>query len=189
MSLNRVVVEYSGPQVKGNAVSVLHFLRTGTTPPDVAALGTAFNIVKQLLPVGVTITIPAAGDVIDETTGTLTGTWATGTATNIACTGAATAAAGVGGCVTWNTSMVVNGRRLRGRTFVVPLNTGCYDNDGTLVADVLGVMNSFAAQVQAVTGFSVWHRPGALGPGSGISSVVTSYRVRDKVAMLTSRRD
>lgn len=94
-------------------------------------------------------------------------------------------AGNVGYCLEWGTADFIDGRRLKGRTFMVPA-VGCFDTDGTIessaVQNLAGAATSFIAGAMINV---VWHRPvnGAGGSSSEINSVV----VRDRAAILRSR--
>lgn len=99
-------------------------------------------------------------------------------------TGASNFSAAAGACVTWNTSLYLGGRRVRGRTFLVPLSMGAFQIDGTLAAATVTTLQTAAATLLGGT-------PGlviATAPGTGYASV-TSASIRDKTAILRSRRD
>ena len=185
--MKRLVVEWSGPPVKGNAVSVLHF---GDDEAAVSAVvWGAFNDARALFTTGTTITIPDGGDVIDPTTGELTATWTEGGGPlTVVGTSAGNAAAGVGCSITWLTAGIVAGKRVRGRTFLVPMYSNLYEADGTLSSGAVTLANDFGAEMVA-SGMSVWHRPTGPGTSDGSEHLVTGYRLRDKVAFLSSRRD
>ena len=104
-------------------------------------------------------------------------------------TGAVGAAAGVGACVSWLTGGIVGGRRLRGRTFLVPLHNSTYDTDGTFTSGVLTALTAFQTAMRAAGPLAVWHRPTTPGGTDGTSYGVIGARVRDRVAFLSSRRD
>lgn len=192
-SLNRVVLEWAGNSVKGRAVTVLHYSASDNAAPPMAAIRTAFEGLKASLPAGVTIQYPAAGDVINDTTGDLVGVWSAAQQTTTTMTGGPNAAAGVGACVSWSTGGIVSGtkgpRRLRGRTFIVPLCTDSYEANGTLNTPTLGVLSGFATALQASGPLAIWHRPSSSAASDGNSYGVQSFRVNDKVAYLSSRRD
>lgn len=189
MRLHRLVVQWQGPMVVGNAVSVLHFDGTEDPAPPVAAVLTAFAAQGALFPEGLTITVPGSGDTIEDTTGDLVSVWASAGGGSTNGTGAFGTAAGVGACITWNTGAIVNGRRLRGRTFIVPIHARNYAVDGTLEPTSYAAIQTMANALQASGGLAVWHRPTTVGGSDGTSAAVLSNRVRDKVAMLSSRRD
>ena len=73
-SLNRVLITWSGPQVVGGGVTVLHYAGDVGGPP-IPAIKAAFSAAAKLIPAGVTLTVPGTGDVIDDTTGILSGVW------------------------------------------------------------------------------------------------------------------
>lgn len=190
MHLHRVVINWTGAQIRGAAVTVLHFDGSvNPTPPSAGAIGGAFGPFMGQFPTGVSVTFPGSGDTIEDTTGTLVGTWSTGASVTTTGGGIANAAAGVGAVVTWNTGGIVRGRRLRGRTFLVPLNTNAYDLDGSLSSTAYTALQNFGTALMGVGPLAVWHRPTAPGAADGNSYGVTSFRARDKVAYLSSRRD
>lgn len=188
-TLHRLIVNWSGPQVVGLAVNVLHFSGSDNAAPPVAAVRAAYAGVASGLPSGVQITFPTSGDSINDTNGQLVGTWTAPAAAAVNGSGAATAAAGVGVCVGWQTGGIVNGRRLRGRTFLVPVTTPVWGIDGTITDASLASFQAFAAALQASGPLAIWHRPTSKGATDGNSYGVVSNKVRDKVAVLRSRRD
>lgn len=195
MHLHRVVIAWSGAQIKGAAVTVLHFDGSNqTAPPSAGAIGGAFGPFMGNFPSGVTVTFPGAGDTIEDTTGELVGSWSTGANVQTTGGGVATAAAGVGACVTWTTGGIVTGasgraHRLRGRTFLVPLSTASYQNDGTLADTTFTALQNFGTALMATGPLAIWHRPTTKGGTDGNSYAVLSSKARDKVAYLSSRRD
>jgi hypothetical protein len=94
-------------------------------------------------------------------------------------------------CATWNTGAIVNGRRVRGRTFLGPLDNSCLQNDGTLSSSSITHANALGAawtDAGLTTTLScVWHRP--VGGTGGSNHEIISATVRDKFAVLRSRRD
>lgn len=189
-NLYRLQVAWSGVNVVGLASTVLHYATTGGTAPDVAAIRTAFFNARSAFPVSTVIQVPGEGVTIDAATGDLVGTWSAGsTPAAVAGSSTDTSAAGVGACVTWSTSAIVNARRLRGRSFLVPLSTFSYDQNGTLTAAQLTALQTFATAMHAVTpALHVWHRPTTSGGTDGSSAEVNAGTVRDRVAYLSSRR-
>jgi hypothetical protein len=75
-----------------------------------------------------------------------------------------------------------------GRTFLVPLASGAFENNGTLATTTLATLN--AAATQLITDLAgelkVWHRPNAAGPGSNVT--VLTAQVPDMAAVMKSRR-
>lgn len=189
MHLHRVVVSWQGPQVQGAAVNVLHFDATEQPVPPVAAIRAAYATLAAAIPTNVNIQVPGSGETIDDATGELVGVWATAAPAVVSGTGGTIAPAGVGMCVTWLTGGIVNGRRLRGRTFIVPIPGPAFDADGTIGPGALGALSAFATGMVGAGGLGVWHRPTTSGGTDGTSSGVLGFRIRDKVAYLSSRRD
>lgn len=150
----------------------------------------AFNELGNILPESVSIDIDPEVPVIDSDTG-MTASIETidppGTVTG----GASTAySAASGGVVTWRTNDLRNGRRIMGRTFLVPLAAGAYESDGTLSTAGLTNLRGFADELTAGdfdSELGVWSRP--VGGSGGVFATVTAYTVADKVAVLRSRRD
>lgn len=93
--------------------------------------------------------------------------------------------------VTWLTNGVRGGRKVRGRTFVVPMaGAGAYDADGSLGAAAISNLNNAASTLIANRALIVWARPNpAEGLTTGAKFEVTGHRVTDKPAVLRSRRD
>ena len=152
---------------------------------------TWFDTLKAYLPSAVTITFPTEMEAIDTATGDLTGTIALTTLTNVVGSNAGAFASPVGACVNWSTGQIVNGRRLRGRTFLVPLSATHYQSDGTLVdASRTGMIaaSSTLCSYQDNLVLAIWHRPTS-GGSDGVAAQVSSASVTDRAAVLRSRRD
>lgn len=188
--LHRVELQWSGVNVVGLASTVLHFDGAGVPPPDMTAIRAAFATVQSALPISTTITFPGDGVTIDDATGDLSGTWSFGS-TPAPVTGSSTdtSAAGVGACVNWTTGVIVGTRRLRGRTFIVPLSTFAYDQTGTITTAQLTALANFRTAMLALTPeLMIWHRPTTAGGSDGSSAAVVGSSVKDRVAYLSSRR-
>lgn len=105
-------------------------------------------------------------------------------------TGAYSAASGL--VVNWYTGGVVRGRRVRGRTFIVPLAGNALDTDGSIAAAALTAMTTATTTLISTTGagdLGVWSRPSAPGATDGTWHLATSFTIPDKAAVLRSRRD
>ena len=97
-------------------------------------------------------------------------------------------AAGVGACVTWLTAGIVNGHRVRGRTFIVPLDGTRYQNDGTLAPGTVAAITNAAQNVlDNAAGNSVIYSRKVPGR-DGTAHAITGFRINDRVATLASRR-
>lgn len=158
-----------------------------------AAIKTAFQNISGAIAPGTVITIPNSGDTIDDVTGDLVGVWTATGGGNFTGTSDGRIAAGVGACIGWTTGGIVVGtkgpRKLRGRTFLVPLGSSSYGPDGTLGDGTLTACQAVGAGLMAAGPLAVWHRPNPTISQPGNSYGVISAKVRDKVAFLSSRRD
>lgn len=147
--------------------------------------------VAPYLPTGVTVTMPNILEEVQSDDGELVAehVFPGGTAVNGSAGG--TYASYAGACITWHSAFVVNGRKLRGRTFLVPLGNQVFSANGTLSDSVqLAIQNAGNALANATTGIDlgVWHRP-TPGLSDGSVAGVSHCRVNDKGAVLRSRRD
>ena len=149
---------------------------------------TFFTSCRTEMPSSVTITSPTGGDSFDPVTGTLTGTWSGGVGGTTVGMSAAAYAGPAGACVTWLTSGIANGRRVRGRTFLVPLSSSAYQTDGSLAPGSLTALQAAADTLvsSSAGNLLVWHRP--VGGGGGSAHPVVGAKVSDRVAVLRSRR-
>lgn len=154
-----------------------------------AAADFAGNIISAV-PSAVSITTEGGVEVVEQTTNELMTVFSATTRT--ASKGLQTGgfASSTGACIVWETGEVRNGRRVRGRTFVVPLAGVYYDTDGTLTSGVITDLQQ-AATALAGGGFSfgILARPTVTGAADGGFYTVSSGRISDKSAVLRSRRD
>lgn len=150
-----------------------------------------FGELSSVLPRDVTITVPSTVEVLDSTTGQLTEYVEDPTELTPMVAGGPVVYAGPSGAViNWLTNSVVNGRRLRGRTFIVPLNTNAYEGNGTLTSSALSDLNAAASVLSGAgfsSGFGILSRPAGGGPIS--FGEVVGHRVPDMASVLRSRRD
>jgi hypothetical protein len=162
-------------------------------------LRTFFVALAPILPVDVTITVASAGDTIDDATGNLVGSWSATVGAPVVGTLNSVYSAPAGATVGWNTAGIVGTRRLRGRTFIVPLGTTNATQQGDWNATVTGTLQTAANALIATASPSmvIWSRPVHANPShvppiaarAGSSSPVVSATVKSKMNVLTSRRD
>lgn len=194
MALFRVKARWTGFS-GAPGYNVFHFDAAtegaGPTAQECAdELRTFYSALITRLPSAVSINIESGVEVIDELTGQLTDFAQITPGTPIVGSGSGGFSSPTGACVNWLTDGVRNGRRLRGRTFLVPLGGSSYDADGTLGGPTLTAIQA-AADVLAASpvDLQVYGRPTAAGAADGYAEGVTSARVADKAAILRSRRD
>ncbi len=185
--MERTQVVWSGDVVTGGGLTTF-YSDEGIGTPVLANLVTFFNAIKALFPGGITWTIPDGGDLIDEASGALTGTWSESGGGVVTSTGGTSPyVAGVGARAVWRTSAIRGGRRVRGSTFLLPLLTTQYDASGTIGPTALSTLeNAAQTLLGSATSIGVWSRP---RPGlSGALVPIDSVSVPDKVSWLRSRR-
>lgn len=169
---------------------------TFTTAEDaVAAAGkvnTFFTAVKTKLPPTVQLSIQSDVEILSALSGELVNVVNAGTIAAI--NGSATSqpySAATGAVITWRTAGVRNGRRVRGRTFLVPCVSGMFQNDGTIentnISEIQTAATALAAPFNGAQ-LGIWSRPSAPGAGDGDFFEVTSASVPDLAAVLRSRR-
>lgn len=166
-------------------------------------LESLISTIQTRLPSTVTIQIDPTIDVVDVPTGNLTRSLSyTPLAARV---GQATGnySAATGGVINWNTAGVHNGRRVRGRTFLVPYGGSALGPNGTLDdtlrTSLIGAINTFIGVDATKPGvLGVYARPVKAGTNpdgtpraasEGAWYSVTSFTHPDKVAVLRSRRD
>lgn len=195
-------VEWAGTAMTGPGVSVFHGRSTvgglgSDTAQDLADRCRAFfDALKATVPVGISWTFPnevtELQTGIDETTGvagTLLDVHSVTPPAVVTSSGAsASHSRPSGGRLDWNTDAVVAGRRLRGRTYIVPLAGGQYDTSGTLTTACMGVLTTAGAGYFNAGVFTdaqpvVWSRT------HGILADITGASVDDRASILRSRRD
>lgn len=183
--LQKVIVSWTGFQ---GAPGYNVFYR-GPTNNTTSNLRTFYDAVKALLAVNVDILVSSTGDTVDDNTGVLNGSWSSAVNAVVASTGAGLYASPAGACVKWNTDAIIAGRRLRGKTFLVPLTGAAYEADGSLSSGAFSTIQTAASALVTAeaANLGVWHRP-VSGVGGAWHPVVSATLV-DRVAILRSRRD
>lgn len=195
MTVSRVVAVWTGWS-GGPGFTSFHFLNLeGAAQTGVDAvhrfMSEAFaqnpDGSPTLLPGALTININVDVEHYDEETGVLTGLESTTEPAPISGGGADPWSAAVGICASWSTPQIHQGRRIRGRTFLVP-HLGCDSNSGTISVNGRdAVARAGQELIDSGPGFVIWSRPdngtgGALGVVGGVNVPAAS-------AVLRSRRD
>ena len=144
------------------------------------------------LPVNVSLLVDPTVEVIEAETGDLQGYYTVTADSSRSGSSTDNWSAASGAVVSWYTDLVRNGRRLRGRSFFVPLYGAAYDSTGTLNNTMLTTLRAASTTFITAAGtgrMGVWGRPTSPTANDGTWSFVTSARINDKVAILSSRRD
>lgn len=150
------------------------------------------ELAKGLFPNTWSAAVQAEGRVLTASSGVLDTTTtvpADGTANpSVGTAAVATFGAGAAGiCISYTTTGINRGRRVRGRTYLVPISAGVYGPDGTIDnAFLAGIRTAFQTWATDPLEFGVWSRPRE-GSG-GVLYPVDAVSIKDKAAVLTSRR-
>lgn len=159
------------------------------SPPPLAAVRAWFQGMSGVLPTVVTIQVQGVGDVVDDGTGVITGSWSAPAPAAVVGAVGGVYAAPSGLVCNLTTATIVNGRRVRGRSFIVPIAGSANQADGSLAPGTVTSMGTTNATFLAATAgqLIVWHRPvdGAGGESAPVTNIVTP----DKACVLRSRRD
>lgn len=154
------------------------------------AVAEFFDSIKAFFSNTIVIRVLTEVETIDDATGDLVDTIPV--VPSISST-TGTSASGFSGptgfLINWKTAAVVGGRRLRGKTFLVPGAFNQFEADGTITAGALTILNNAANAYRTHVGIApvVWHRP--VGGAGGSSAPITSASAPDKAVVLRSRRD
>lgn len=196
----KVTAKWSGNP--GGAGYSNFYFRTGTDGLGNAgnaqaaanAVRTFFNSAGMFIPNNTSIQVQAQVEGLLEDTGQLTNVYdvTAPAVVNGSVGGTVTYAAATGAVVSWYTSGIRRRRRVRGRTFLVPIGSSAFENNGTLSATFLANMNPAASTLmQSFSGASlvIWGRPSTKGATDGVAFPVSSFRIPDMSAVLRSRRD
>ena len=181
--INRYRVLWAGG-AGGAGISTFYSLDTSTAA--LAAVRSFFASNAALWPSTMSFQFPNSGDTLESTTGQIAGGWTAGTVSGVTgSTAPGPLAAGVGARVVWGTGFIVNGRRLKGSTFITDILASNFQSDGTIANAIVSQLQTFADTLVGTNQLIVWSRP-----RGGLSAIapVTSANVPDRVTALRSRR-
>lgn len=196
VDIHRMRVELSGFN-GGPGVNTFYSL---DAPAAMEHIQELYTNLAPGLPTLMHMQVVSAGDVINPVNGELTGGWVGDPQTEIIGADSAAYPAPAGACIRWRTSTVVDGHRLQGRTFLVPLGGGSYQSDGSINPTNVANITSAAIQLLAdlADNLVIWHRPRKAKAADGSRPAVTarngSYALVDtgfcvdKTVVLRSRR-
>lgn len=168
------------------------FYQAVTDPPSTSAqnghtaIRSFFSNVSAAIPGEVTVTVDPIYQTLDEVTGDIVAEATVGAPSQVVQgVNGDGYSAQVGVLIEWLTGSYIDGRRLRGRTYLVPL-AGQFDTDGTLTTGGLAILNAAWPWITAdQEDFRVWHRP--VNGAGGSSATITSGVVKDHACILRSR--
>jgi hypothetical protein len=181
--------------------SVFHMRDFTTEEPDntdaqaaVDRIDTFAQTISGLMPYQSSLVVSNDVDVLEDTTGEMINVLsAVADAPHASgMPNTATFAGPVGAVITWRTGGVRNGRRIRGRTFLVPLVSAAFDNTGAVQSAAAATIAGAATALADASGtpdLGVYARPSGPGATDGQWTAVTGYSIPSFGAVLRSRRD
>lgn len=157
------------------------------------AIRTFFDSIADQIPNGVTVSFPTTGDIVADDSGVIQGTWTGGAIASVSGTSLQPWTNATGLVVNWRTNTVRRGRRLRGRTFLVPVAGAAASGGGIPPFSVVNDVRAAALALAAASpGILVWGPPieqGGVVVAAGVSAAVSTADVPQKWVVLRSRRD
>lgn len=158
-----------------------------------------FAALTTLIPAGATVQVQQNVPIFDSQTGLLTNEIAASAAPAVVTgTGATTNgyAGGAGAFIGWKTGNIWQGRRVQGRTFLVPL-TAVAESNGSLTSGAISTITTAGNGLisPSTPAFGVWAKkfaPGSDGKPQQVDGsffLATAVSVPDKTGILRSRRD
>lgn len=203
VNILRVKTRWSGFN-GGPGYTVMHFRDFGvdgtngadatTAQADAAAqrVLTFFDNIKTHIASTVRLDIESDVDLIEDTNGELISSFGIPTKPQLVGLAAGNYSAASGAVVNWKTAGIRNSRKIRGRTFVVPLGGSAMGPDGALSVTARNAIAAAATTLAGAAGspdLGIYARPTAKGATDGKWSAVTASAVPSMAAILTSRRD
>ena len=180
----------AGVQRGWTRIKYLGNLTTSECSTAVAKNKNFFEGLVTYLPANVSVAHQSLCEHYDDD-GTKTDVVTAGTGQpNTVGTGSGAYAAAEGAWVNWVSSQFVAGRRVVGRTFLVPLYTSAFQNDGTLAAAFITALQGLSNSI--ITGFPnlviPYDRTNKQGQRFQGVATVAAYDIKDKAGVLRSRR-
>lgn len=166
----------------GPGVSTFHF-ETEQAPP-LADLRSLFATIANYLPSGIVLQVENVGQTIDSTTGKAVAGWSAATVAPITASGGVNYAQPCGAYIQWKSGAFINGREVRGKTFLVPLASAWYDAEGTVHPTAKNAIDG-ALTTYRVAGGSVQRIFSRATQGV---TTINAATVVDKCVVMTSRR-
>lgn len=181
-----IIVEWTTASGAGKK-SVL-FFDTGTTAASQrTALSTMLTSIQTSLVSGNTWRIANVGRELDNSTGTLTGAWSDASVKSGGGTVPPQQVADATQVLfQWRTGVIVNGRFLRGRTFIPGLAVSNLSGGNLLAGVQTGFQGYGTTFLNANVGFQVWHRP--VNGSGGQVALGGTCTVWSELAVLRRRR-
>jgi len=185
-TIREILIEWNTDSGSGKR-SVLYFNSAPTVASQRTAINAFLTSIKIHLSPATQFGIQQSGVELDSQTGALVGSWAH--ATNLSGNGTGSGSSvpdAAQALVQWKTPAIVNGRFLRGRTFI-PGVLGSLVVAGNLNATVIATFGTAASTLVASgADLHVWHRP--ISGSGGTSVAANSASIWPELAVLRRRR-
>lgn len=181
----RVTTEFTGALVAGGGINHLYFDEAAGGAEDAVSAASDFWLaVAEHMSSGVAINVSGDVELVNASTGQVTGIESTDSVTFAGVSGAEPLPPATQGLVSWRTGSYVNGREIRGRTFLPGMleldnETGVPGND--LKGDVAAAIGGLLAAPDAE--LVIYSRTRAA------QATVVTGTMWSKYAQLRSRRD
>lgn len=196
-----VVLAHVAGDVGGSGLARYHISRMDGTLPTAAdatsagnALHAWYGAFATFSPAAVTISVDPLVEIIDPDSAvpvsSVTMSPALGGVNGLQ---SGVYAAGVGARANWHTTTILNRRRVRGATLLIPLHSSAFLTNGAVAGSTASTILSAAstllaslstAQLQLV----IWHRPLKGATSGGLEAPVVGCQVGATPAGLRSRR-
>lgn len=192
--IREILVNWSSAASPGG-VSVLHVGSSTSVAAQRIAVNDALTALTAIQHTGTVYTVAQDGRELDDTTGTLTGTWSDSTPfTDNGQLGEPVPNAAQG-LIRMTTALVVDGRIVKGRLYV-PGIAASRVTLGEVNAATQGVLSTAFADMRDSGELLIWSRPRAAGSGVngdlparlGSSAPVTGLSGWSELAVMRSRR-
>lgn len=173
---------------------------------DAAAAQRVVDAVRKMwvacatgMPDNIKLQVSPVVDVLNAADGELVGSYTAATTPAVVVgsdTGSFAMASGIR--VRLNTGQILNGRRVKGAVFIVPVGFACFDTNGGVVPGTRTIVNNAFNQINtdllaSNEQLAVWSRPipegKPHGPRDGHLTPVTNCDASPKGAILKGRRD
>lgn len=184
--LYRVQVNWTGARVVGGGISTHYFTQAGGTAQQaVTALETMWAAIDALMFGDTSWATDPEVQEIESTTGLIVGVDFPSVGGGTGGSGTSPLPAANQGLIQWRTGAVVNGRQLRGRTFVPGLTIGDVTVGGNMQAGSQGTIDAAATALMtnASSELVVYSRK------HKVHALVTDVTVAPKFSVLRGRRD
>lgn len=120
-----------------------------------------WDSIKQYFPAGLKWTVDPTIVQLDEATGKMTGVTTQPQPADVAATGSTSYVPQAGAQIKWYTQGFSNGRKVVGRTYLVPLITPSWSTNGLIPQATCNAINAAADALRTGSAATlvVWHRP------------------------------